>query len=313
VSSALNIGDQIASVASAVIGLAALLITLRRTRVRERSGGPVGAAAEPAVLGMPRRLLAVPFGACWLLAAALALYGHVADSYPVYFTGLVLIGGIISASAIAAAPAGHPGPGRGVRLGSAALALAVAGLLLALAAYEANIPTGPVIPAAATAFGAVGLVLVRANPPASRLLLLGTGAVTLGAAAGVIALYLQHGPVREWESGRRMLNGHASGTARELSGGAVEVTGAVRDDAADDKGVRLYLVARPDGAPEYSVPYTATGGVGTTTRIDQDRDPSTPGHVFPARTRTIDARLCRTTGEQHRDFGCLRPFRIWPH
>lgn len=339
VSQALNVSDQLASVASALIGLLTLLLARHRfhdSRQREAVGQELGitplpSADAPLFLGLTRSRIAVQLGSVWLLAVALTLYGHAIDSYLTFLAGLVLMGVVIVASSLiappseprptdaaASGPAGQDGSKRHLLVAdaTAVVLLAAVGYLLALAAYQRHIPVTWLVPGFAGASAVLGLARTRRGVLASpRMVARSTGALTLGAIAALVVLFLSYGPETGWSTNRKLQSGHATGTVRQIAEDEVQVFGSVVDDAKDRKSVRLYLFAQPINGAEYSVPYTAIGGATDVETIDQDQDPSTQGHTFPGVT-SVRGKLCRNDyNEPTFEFpepACTEPFPIWP-
>lgn len=113
----LDAWDKIASVVSAIIGIASLLLAIRQfRRVRTAVGSGIPSEsndptivihAEPAAPGRAREQALVQLSAALLLATVLLVYSDAAGSYGWRLVGLVLMGAIVVLGMVAEAVADH--------------------------------------------------------------------------------------------------------------------------------------------------------------------------------------------------------------
>jgi hypothetical protein len=341
-SQVLNVGDQIASVVSAVVGLITLILSWRARGVRpeptdKRDGSGLAsdsAAGAATLLGFPRERVAVQLGTIWLFAAVLTVYGQTADSYSAYFVGLVLMGTVVAVSSIAASAAGDRRLGFTVRItnpqgrkhliaeATAMLPLVAAGYLLALAADHLDIPVAWIIPAFASVSFAGSAILgfvrerrgARTTALATRQVIARwAGALTIGSIVAAIVVFVAYGPESHWSTGRSLEGAYATGTIRRIAADQIQVTGSVVDAMPDTMSARLYIDPQTSHGPVTPVPYTASGGVGSSVDID-DRDPSTKGQIFSGDVTSIEVWVCladsKSTHERV-DTKCGAPLKIW--
>lgn len=335
----LDAWDKIASVVSAFIGIASLVLSIRQFRrvkatVHTRlplhdESRDIAAHEEPAA--RPREQALIPLSATLLLATLLLIYSDAAGSHGWRLVGLVLMGAIVVLGMVAEALTDHrqvparpesvpKTPKRSILRAATVLPLVLVGYLFVnIPADGFGLLVTRILPVPATGlFAAVILTRSAGRRAASaRRTMRPLGAFLLGLIIGAIALLVQRGPAAGWSTSENVDGAYAEGTITRTTDGELEVSGDVFDNVANYLGTRLYVDARQPGGSVTHRSFHNGGGEGSAEPIDGDTGIGVARYTVPGDTESIDVLICSTKTDEDEevifDVQCAAtPTRIWP-
>ncbi len=335
----LDAWDKIASVVSAFIGIASLLLSIRQFRrvkaavrpsIPWQDGDPTTTREEPVTRPLEQAL--IPLSATLLLATVLLIYSDAAGSHGWRLVGLVLMSAIVVLGMVAEAITDHrlvparpesvpKTPKRSISRAATMLPLVLVGYLFV------NIPEDGFgllvtrsLPVLATGLFAAAVILTRGEgrrAASARRTIRPLGAFLLGLIIGAIALLIQRGPAAGWSTSENVDGAYAEGTITRTTDGELEISGDVFDNVADYRGTRLYVDARQAGGSVTHRSFHNGEGEGTSEPIDGNTGFGVARYTVPGDTESIDVLICSAQSDKDKevifDVQCAAaPTRIWP-